>query len=217
MVIREKNENPSLLIIGDNDLAPYHPLKAVKDELAAIFSPYGSLHFTDDEHAFSLLDASEHDLCISCIDRWEKEMPKEDLKALKLYLNKGGRLLVLHNGLSYQKTAEFAEITGASFTGHPPRQQLVFTAASETSVRNRHEQFTLYEEPYQFVFSDRTDREDFLYYSMNGKKYPAGWISRPEGNGIVMYVMPGHDRQSYQNSAYADMLRGYVSWLLYEV
>jgi len=216
MEVSEKNRKHQILIIGDNEVAPYHPLEAVKDELSDIFSPFGSLQFSTDEHAFGLLDTSVYHLCISYIDRWKKEMPKEDLNRLKTYLQNGGRILVLHNGLSYQENSEFAAVTGARFTGHPPRQPLLFTAAAETIVNNAYAAFTMNEEPYQFAFSEDADSEYFLYYTMNGKKYPAGWIRRPEGKGIVMYVMPGHDKQSFRDGTYADMLRGYVSWLFHE-
>lgn len=198
------------MIVGDTtERAPYHPLDdAMKLVLGQVFSPLGFLTFTTDLEAFDYLDPSTTDICISFVDRWEYELSEKALKSIDRFMREGNLFLVLHHGLSYQSTEAFARMVGAKFITHPEMQDLQFTWDTGHPLCGRQKSFTLFEEPYQLELFD-DDKRIFLWYGMDGKRYPAGW-SKSFGKGNLVYLMPGHDSRTFIHSGYRNALQEVV-------
>jgi len=201
---------PKLLIMGDNEKAPYHPLSAVqpviKNILQSHFEPLFSDNYEEILGCYSELEQFE--LIISYLDRWEK--PLSDLQTSNLikYLSTGKGLLVIHCGISLQARHEFKHIIGAQFLEHPPIAKLQFSLEKQSvlPIKTTDVSFELEDEPYIFEFDNFSVKNIFLHYrNSNNQVFPAGWITN-FGSAKVIYLMPGHAQKSFENKSYQDIL-----------
>lgn len=202
-----------VLILGDYEEAPYHPLAPVEELFLEILNECDVKCSKDREE---LKNLERYDLFLSYVDAWDKKLDTEYLADLLAYVAKGGKMLVLHNGISYQENFEFATMVGARFVQHPDRQEIKITMVGEHELTEGLEPFVLYEEPYQFEFLDRNHKEwkatILMEYEAEGTKYPAAWV-RDYGAGKVCYFMPGHDVSVFENTMFQKTLKQLVAML----
>ena len=199
-----------ILILGDYTDPPYHPLTPITDILRTLLSDY-TISFTEDRNHLLIENINKFDLIISYTDSWNSSLDKKQISGLLNYISGGGKLLVIHNGISLQSNFEFANIVGARFTGHPDYTNLKFSFvdSGEKSLY-QFESFEMDEEPYQFVFANFTEKNIFMEYELNGVLYPAGW-DVSYGMGKVVYLSPGHDLKTFENINFQNLLKYIVN------
>jgi len=200
-----------ILVLGDDENASYHPITQIEDVLIEILNEY-DVKCTKDRK--ELKNLKPYDLFLSYVDCWEQKLDSQYMADLLSYVAQGGRMLVLHNGISYQENYEFACMLGARFIGHPKRRDLTITMVGDHELIQSLEPFVLFEEPYQFEFIGQNHEEwmptILMEYEMEGIKYPAAWVHR-YGAGQVCYFMPGHDVSVFENIEFQKVLKQLVS------
>ncbi len=106
-----------VLLLGTRDGAPWHPLGAIEADLRACLEGLGSFEVTGEaEHLEELGGVS---LLVCCADLWERTLTDEETGGLLRFVAGGGGLLVLHNGICFQKRPSFRPWWGRSSRGTP--------------------------------------------------------------------------------------------------
>ncbi len=202
-----------ILVIGDNDKAPYHTMNKIQEQLYTILKDEFILIFNDQYDNLTLADLESYELVISYIDCWNMEINNKLAVSIISYISNGGGLLAIHNGISLQNNKELAHIIGAEFTMHPERDTLIYTDINENHpIMKDIGEFQLWEEPYQFDFDPFTEKEILFYYQSGDYKVPAAWTTK-FGLGKVIYLSPGHEKKSFENQTFAQIIRNCASWL----
>jgi len=199
-----------ILVIGNYTDAMYHPLGGVDAELRKMF-PDMELFCTDKTK--HLLDLKTEKIAgvISYLDIWNGKLSDEESEALYSFVNEGGALLILHNGISIQSQDKLKDMMGAKFLTHPPMEQIEFQLKAH-EITEDCEGFYMEEEPYQFeMVAD--DKEIFLTYIYHGKEYPAGWSKHLE-RGRLVFLTPGHTAEIFQKNNYVKLIQNSMQWLL---
>lgn len=205
-----------LVMLGNNDDAPWHPLNAAYEELKTIIPDHCSLTATEDYDILRRLDIeSVCDIFVSYTDCWKIPLPAEQRAGLLRYVAGGGALLVLHNGISLQASSELLTLIGGEFTDHPPYQTLTYRkteAGAGHPVMAGVESFVLDEEPYMFNLDRFAEKTIFMEYEFEGRYIPAGWEAN-YGLGKVVYLQPGHHAPSFRSPAYRTIIANAINYL----
>ena len=90
-----------ILILGDYTDPPYHPLTPITDIFKSILKGY-NLTFSEDRNLLLVENISKFDLIISYTDSWNKTLDKKQISGLLNYISGGGKLFIIHNGISLQ-------------------------------------------------------------------------------------------------------------------
>ena len=196
----------NILVLG-SAVAPYHPLENL-EQLTNFLSEYKFV-FTKDSD--SLLEMRDFDMLICYADAWKQPLSAAQSAAFKAYLSGGGKILSIHNGVSIQDTPELAEVTGARFTHHPEYCELLIQPIKNHPVTDSVQDFSIMDEPYHYeVYGDI---DVLATYDFNGTIIPAVW-ERSYGKGILLYLMPGHNKSAFQCEPYRKLIKNSVNYLL---
>lgn len=207
------NERMKVWMVGDATDAPWHPLEPARQEVAAILGDEFQITATEDYDSFEALKIEEYPICISYTDCWKRDLTREQTAGLLRYVAGGGSLLVIHNGISLQRSYELLQMIGAKFTGHPPYQKLAYYGTADNHpLMEGVADFELDEEPYLFEFDPFTKKTVFMEFEFEGKRYPAAW-EHAYGLGKVVYLQPGHHAPSFQPEAYRRLVLNSVRHL----
>ncbi|WP_308639432.1 ThuA domain-containing protein [Paenibacillus silvisoli] len=203
-----------ILVLGDNnERAPYHPLSRIQDELAAILGDGYAIDMTDNYSALDPEIIHSYDLMIAYTDCWTAPVTERQAASLIQFVQRGGSLLVIHNGISLQSREACAKLIGGKFTGHPDYQRLDFSkTAIEHPVTSGIEPFSLEEEPYQFEFYPDASIDVLLEYSLGDRRIPAAWTAT-RGQGRIVYLMPGHHMPSFLHPSSRRLIQNSAQWL----
>jgi len=202
------------ILLGDYTNPPYHPLDKIEHILVEILKDQISVVGTEDYDIMHADNLQNLDLFISYTDCWNKQVTSAQAGGLLSYVSNGGALLVLHTGISLQNKYELSQMIGAKFTGHPPFQQLHFeiAAAAEHEILDGFEPFTVNDEPYQYDFDPFTEKMVLFEYTFENERWPAAWVHE-YGLGKIVYLMPGHTAEAFQNPTYQRIIANSVKWL----
>lgn len=200
------------VLFGTYTSYEYHPLKGVDDELKAILESCYDVTATEDMEIFNQDTLRNLDLLILYGDHWNKAIESRYMAALISYVSMGGKLLVIHNGISFQDNYEFMQMVGGKFDHHPTIRNLTLHAVGDHPAARDIPDFEVFDEPYQFEFCPHTPRDVFLEYGMDGTNYPAGWTVN-FCLGRVCYLMPGHTADSFKVEAYRKLISAAAAWL----
>lgn len=203
------------LLIGTREGAMWHPLDGVDLELQAILAGLAELEVTTDRDHLAVLEEGGFDLLISYADTWDDQLSDGQTAEILRFVAGGGGILVIHNGICWQKRPEFHALVGAKFTGHPPAGRLEFrSTGSEHPISDEvPETWSMDEEPYRFQATGATEATVLYEYNHEGGWHPAAW-AQAFGRGRVVYLMPGHTLESFQVPAYRSLIRASAAWLL---
>ncbi|MCL2051534.1 MAG: ThuA domain-containing protein [Lachnospiraceae bacterium] len=193
-----------ILIIGDT-VAKYHPLNSIFPVTKVLGEE--NLTFTNDYDYFTKLN--DFDLLICFVDAWFKELSQGQTAALLDYVNGGGKILSIHTGMSIQATPGLEAVHGAKFLDHPPYCEILVNALDHHLTKGIKD-FQINDEPYHFEVYE--DFDVFLSYEFDGKTIPAGWEKR-QGNGKLIYLMPGHDEEVFKCEDYLKLIKNCVDYL----
>lgn len=202
--------NNNILVLGNYKDAMYHPFDGVDERLQNMF-PDKKLLCTDDTR--QLLTLKEQNIVgvISYLDIWDSALTNEEAAALQCFVEQGGALLLLHNGISIQNQDNLRVMMGAKFLTHPPMEEITFIPKPH-AITEGCTVFSLPEEPYQFeLVAD--NKEIFLEYSYRGERYVAGW-SRQVGNGRLVFLTPGHTADIFDCPEYIQLIQNSLLWCL---
>jgi len=145
-------------------------------------------------------------------ERWSGEAREN---ALEDYVEKGGMLLVLHNGLAcYDPEGAYTRLVRGRFLFHPaehPKFQI--RGAEEGPAPERLSFFEIEDEMY-FVQVDSASTEVLLRtYSPDYGSSAAAWRHR-RGKGGVFCFTPGHTAAVQSDPAYRRVVLGGLKWLM---
>ncbi len=199
------------LLIGDNDMAKYHPLHGFDALLKSILSNF-ELHVSTDYLQFDLITLKKYDFCIVMCDRW---VPLENSQAqgLKDFIEQGGGLLMIHQGISLQNTPLLTPLMGGRFTHHPEQTVLTYQINKHPHfITSGLQAFSSKEEPYQFIMNTPMNTTVLLEYELNHQMCIAGWAHSYE-LGKVVYLSPGHNLETLHQPNYQELIRRSALWL----
>lgn len=199
-----------ILVLGNYTDAMYHPLEGVDERLQSIF-PTKELICTSDTTRLLTLKEENIVAIISYLDIWESTLTDRETNALHHFVEQGGALLLLHNGISIQNQDKLRIMMGAKFLTHPPMEDITFTPVSHAITQDCCA-FTLPEEPYQFEFVD-DNKEIILEYSYHDKCYIAGW-SKQVNKGRLVFLTPGHTADIFDCKDYITLIQKSMEWCL---
>jgi uncharacterized protein len=202
------------VLVGDNTDAPWHPLEPVRQELEAILGGDFELECTEDYDRFHSLNHRETPLCISYTDCWKKTLTPEQSEGVIRFVEDGGGLLAIHNGISIAGLPELKELVGGRFITHPPYQTLqYYGTASDHPLLDGVGDFTLEEEPYFFELEHSAACQVIMEYAFEGSRYPAAWAYE-RGQGHVVYLQPGHHAPSFRPTSYRRLILNSARWAI---
>lgn len=204
----------SILILGDEERAVYHPLSRVRTALQKILGMQDKVYVETEYHRMTIRDLKQYAVIVSYIDAYRNMGSFAD--ALADYICDGGKVLALHNGIISPAQSRLELMLGGNFVTHPSRRLLQFHMDEDVRLLQQEESFAdfkLFEEPY--VVRQTDDRNHvFLSFRNDGQDYPAGWIRR-SGKGTVMYLAPGHDGEAFRNTVFCRILSMCINRLLH--
>lgn len=193
----------------------YHPLKGVDEQLKSIFKQYLDINSTEDLSVFKSDTLNEIELLILYKDNLDDIVKANHAAAVISYVSNGGRLLILHNGISFFNGFEFSHMAGGKFDYHPEIRNLTFKSKGEHQITEDIGSFTIFEEPYRYELTLHTPRNVFLEYEMDGQKYPAGWTV-DYCLGKIVNLLPGHTSDVFENESYRQIILNSYKWLFQE-
>lgn len=199
------------VLIGDNTLAQWHPLKGPDKEISEILSDF-EVFQTEDYNQFLEENLESYNLCIAFTDRWKERLTDKQTTGLLSFVAHGGGLLMLHNGIAIQTRYELAQLAGCKFTGHPEQTVLTYTPVqSGHAIMKGIESFSVKEEPYQFMIDNLIETTMLLEYEFEGKQNPAAW-AHDYGSGRVVYLSPGHNIETFMEPMFRKLLHASALW-----
>ncbi|MBM3793078.1 MAG: ThuA domain-containing protein [Acidobacteria bacterium] len=152
-------------------------------------------------------------------------MTPEQGRAVQSFVRNGGGALLLHNVTHIgTHNAEFRELLGASYLGHPPVRtfKVRVTNATHPITRGVGDFVVTDEQHYMTYDKDRKHlllesvNEQGLAFQEHGPSAPAGWAFE-YGKGRVCYFSPGHLLTVLWNPEYVKLQQNAVRWLLKQV
>ncbi len=195
-----------VLALGTRINAPYHPFGDREARFAEILQGICGTECTDDAGRLKELSSFRGVLCY--LDEWKIPVAPECARGLVRFVQEGGGLMLLHNGICIQSDPEIEKMIGGRFLNHPRQEEIAFVPVGFFAGRTP---FSVTEEPYRFALRD--PGEIVLEYRYRGKTYPAGWRRR-FGEGRIMYLCPGHTGEVFDVPAYRDLIRAGMKWCL---
>jgi type 1 glutamine amidotransferase len=208
-------KNQHALLFGTREGAQWHPLDGIDLELQSILAGLVELEITTDRDHLGVLEEGGFRLLVCYADAWEERLSDGHMAEILRFAAAGGGVLVIHNGISWQKRPEFQALVGARFTGHPAVGTLEFRAVNpdHPACDDVPAAWTMDEEPYRFEAHGATEATVLYEYRHEGRWHPAAWASS-FGRGRVVYLMPGHSLGSFKVDAYRSLIRSSAAWLL---
>lgn len=197
-----------ILILGDDLTWQWHPLGSLQPLLEMLSRENFSYNICTKYDSLTDADLASYSIILNYVDNWTNRGSHESELALLSWLEKGGHLISIHNGIIIPEAKELQKLHGAAFSHHDPFRTLNFSL-TETGKKlfPQIEAFQLDEEPYEFTFYPNVEKEIFLEYTRDGepKTYPAGWHTRA-GEGEIWYFCPGHTPVSMANPQLLTMI-----------
>lgn len=202
-----------ILIIGDYEIAPYHPLTGVEDELKSIIGNNYSVEVSGDYASF--LNLEKVDLLILYTDNWNQDAFCDDaLASFITYVANGGSVLAIHSGISLQSRKEFTQVIGAKFDHHPAMENMTISAVNpDETITKGLEDFVTFEEPYNYIFDNLDEITVLTEYTYKEKKYINSW-KKKFAKGEIVYLMNGHTANHFKEKGNRILIKNSVEYLL---
>lgn len=198
------SEKLNVLMIGDNQLAPYHPLENVEPLMGEMLEDLATISFMVGLEQYEI-DLRPYDCIIVYSDNRKELLSDQAADNLKAYVDGGGSLLVMHSGITVMNKEGLEVLTGARLLPHKDMASLKFTYEKH-EITDDLEPMEIFEEPYEYEVIEGISREVFLKYTLEGNAYDSGWLCR-YGNGLVAVLHPGHNDFTLENPEYEEIIR----------
>jgi len=201
----------SVLLVGDNERAPYHPLRAVEAPLTETLGALGDLTVMVGIEALDG-DITPYDCIVIYSDDWESVIPPDNVRKLHEYVDAGGSMLFLHAGVSIARTEGMTKLSGAFFREHPAMATMTFTVKETAPIKDSIGSFELYEEPYIYDYDASVDLDIFMTYSYESKNYPSGWLNKSKKDKVIT-LHPGHNREVFESKVYQRLIQNCIQYM----
>lgn len=126
------------------------------------------------------------------------------------YVQAGNGLLVVHSGTVYEKVPVMRRLIGGAFLEHPKQCPVTVEPKSGHPLTAGSTLFTEVDEHYMMAFDDKK-ADVFLTTTSEHGTQPGGW-TRPQGDGRVCVLTPGHNTEVWLNPSYQTLLRNALQW-----
>ena len=200
------------LALGSYSEVKYHPFEGVDRELQNILVEDIALTCSEDLTLLNPKDLSSYPLVIAYTEFSDHPLPQEQVAAFISYVVNGGGLLVIHNGISLQRSQELGLMLGAKFTHHPDYTALSISISEpEHPIMQGIEDFVIEDEPYYFEPHPTLQTTILAEYPHDGAMRQAAWCHE-FGLGRVVYLMPGHHLPSFSVEPFRQMIRQGALW-----
>ncbi|MFI3168389.1 MAG: ThuA domain-containing protein [Faecalibacterium sp.] len=203
-----------IIMLGDYENYPYHPFGGVDQVLKQALGGAYQITCTGDYDI--MCDLSGYELFVCYTDSWRPGdvITPAQAAGVVTYVANGGKLLVLHCGISLQLASELIPLMGAKFTTHPEMTEIAVHMLDETDpITKGVSPFTTVEEPYQFAFDAFSNITMLSEYQLDGKTYPHSW-KKPYCKGEVVYLMGGHTADIMAEEGNITLFKNAVDYLL---
>ena len=141
-----------------------------------------------------------------------EKLTDEQVRGLADWVQNGGALLAIHCATVLGESGpELEHLLGGKFISHPaPFTFNVFPALGEHPITNGVSAFDVHDEFYM----ERCDPSAAVHMSAvhEGVTYPMVW-SKPEGNGRVAHIAPGHFPEVWNLAPYQRLVIQTADWL----
>jgi uncharacterized protein len=203
----------SALILGDTALAHWHFMNAAKPHLREILEDAFDLTFSDNYPNITQDILKQYGLVVNYTDNWTERGTTAAGVALMTFVATGGQLLSLHSGIIQPAPYFLLQMHGGKFTGHAAYATLNYRRTDVVHpVTEGIESFFMGEEPYEFLLDPLAEKELLLEYELDGRTYPAAWVTT-YGFGRLVYLSPGHDARSFAEPSFRKLIRNSALWL----
>jgi type 1 glutamine amidotransferase len=194
------------LALGSYSNVKYHPFKDVDREFENIFKGEVEVHCTEDLDSLNPETLAGYELIISYTEFSDQPLSPQQTAALISFVAGGGGLLVVHNGISLQRTQELGTVLGGYFTHHPEYTSLhiEFPQPDHPIVQGM-EAFAIDDEPYYFEMQPHFKTTVLAQYLHEGALREAAWC-HGFGQGRVVYLMPGHHLPSFSVKPFRQLI-----------
>lgn len=200
-----------ILILGDEEKAPYHPLSRVLPGIRNALSEMGQIDACTEYSNLKIEQLNQYTGIISYLDNYKQLEGFDDI--LAEYIIQGGKVLALHNGIITLERSRLEQAYGGNFITHPPYCLLEYHVENKKKNQwNCGKLFCMEEEPYMVQRFDEKS-EVFMRFKYKETLYDAGWY-REYYKGRVVYLAPGHDERTAQQDVFQKVLRGCMSYLI---
>lgn len=199
-----------ILLIGDEALAMYHPLKVVETTIKEAIEDVAFIDTQVNINDFHG-DLDDYDGLVLYSDQFRVPMIEVLAHKLEDFVRSGGGIVLVHNGISLTASEVIGGMMGVTYLGHPPATTLEFTMDQSHPISENLKSFRLHEEPYRFDFSLGTSKDVFMTYEFQGELCESGWTSCL-GRGRLVYIHPGHDAVVLIDKTLQVMLKRGVLW-----
>jgi type 1 glutamine amidotransferase len=140
------------------------------------------------------------------------ELPAEARESLLAWVLRGGTFVGIHSATdTWHSSAEYLEMIGAEFAGHPPDAEatIVVEDAAHAATQRLPSPHVMVEEIYEFVKFDRAKVR--LLLSTAGA--PLAW-EKTYGSGEVLYTALGHRVDVWESPWFRAHVSGIMEWAL---
>ena len=138
-------------------------------------------------------------------------MTEEIEQAFREYVGKGNGLLALHSGTAgYEHAAVLRGLLGGVFASHPEQCPVTVEVQTGHPLTAGSSSFTVKDEHY-FMELDDAQVDVFLTTRSEHGSQPGGW-TRPEGDGRVCVLTPGHNVEVWLHPSFQALLHNALQW-----
>ena len=155
-------------------------------------------------------------------------MTPEQGRAIKTWVQEGGALWAFHNNSQASSmNADYREVEGAIYTGHPPirpfkvhivNREHPITKGINDFVVTDEQHFVRYDKDPKYVLARSVNEDGLEYTDSTGRRSSTAesvW-AYDYGKGRVCFMAPGHMIVVLWNPEYVRMQQNAVRWLLRE-
>jgi uncharacterized protein len=151
--------------------------------------------------------------------------------ALRRYVQAGGRIAGLHSAIGTERKWKwFKLMLGATFSWHPPYQQLNIHVLDKTHAATKNLSSVWQTDDECYFFKEINPSVHVLLYTdiskvkiaadsknalpdIFGNRYPSSWCQQFDG-GCIWYTALGHNKEDYSNPVYLLHIKEGLRWLL---
>lgn len=209
-------EYTRVLIIGENETAPYHPLNNIIEELTSLINPSYKVDVIEGTKIL-LSDLSIYNIIITYSDRWLEDVNPTHAEGITNYITSGGRVIFLHTGICLANNPSVEKLAGGKFIDHPPIDTIEMIPDNTHPICEGIEPFELFEEPYIYqIHPDVVENKQitiFMDYKYKETLYPAAWLINLQ-KGVTINLHPGHHVDVFKNERYRTILKRSISYLI---
>ena len=204
------------IFIGTSKALPTpHPFERVEESARTLFEGVAEMTYTTDPKFFFSLP--DYDLGVIYWSQKE-EVSREGVSdecanAINGYVAAGGKLLILHHGISIAYNQICYDVVKGKFAHHPKIRTITVTASQPAHpIVGDVKSFDIFEEPYHFYTLPGLP-EPIYTYDFEGATIPAAWEVE-YGKGRLVYLLPGHGNEQFDNPAFRQLIVQSAKYLL---